>query len=135
MLCTSCQLLQSHLQRKTEKKFNIDAFSKMRSSETGIAATLHFPLLISAILAASPLMGTPHLVKDINPGLNGSFPHGLRNVGGQLYFIANDTTGAAVWSSDGTEIGTRRIASINDTGEPQSFTVSAGRYYFTQGSL
>ena len=36
--------------------------------------------------------GGTFLVKDINPGPNGSLPVALTNLGGTLYFAANDGT-------------------------------------------
>lgn len=56
------------------------------------------------------------LVKDINPGPDISFSPftaDLANVGGVLYFGANDGThGSELWKSDGTETGTRLVRDI-----------------------
>ena len=53
------------------------------------------------------------LVKDINPGSDGSIPRILTNVGGTLFFAANDGThGAELWKSDGTAAGTVMVKDI-----------------------
>jgi ELWxxDGT repeat protein len=61
--------------------------------------------------------GTPsgtRLLKDINPGADGSYPHGFARVGAELYFVAsNPQVGASLWKSDGTEVGTTMVANIN----------------------
>jgi ELWxxDGT repeat protein len=57
-----------------------------------------------------------HLLSDINPGTANSFPQHLTDVGGTLYFIANDGTkfnGLAfnqLWTSDGTPAGTHKVS-------------------------
>lgn len=47
------------------------------------------------------------LVKDINPGSNGSEIYNLQSLNGKLIFTAtDDTNGNELWTSDGTEAGT-----------------------------
>src|SRR5262249_27563073 len=54
------------------------------------------------------------LVKDINPGSNGSNPTSLTNVNGTLFFTANDGShGQELWKSDGTAAGTVMVKDIN----------------------
>jgi ELWxxDGT repeat protein len=54
------------------------------------------------------------LVDDINPGSNGSYPGGLTNVNGTLFFGANDGThGEQLLKSDGTSNGTVLVDDIN----------------------
>jgi ELWxxDGT repeat protein len=58
------------------------------------------------------------IVADIHPnipyGTRGSYPNNLSNVGGTLFFAANDgTNGVELWRSNGTAGGTRQIAQIN----------------------
>lgn len=53
------------------------------------------------------------IVKDINDGPPDSSPSHLIDVGGILYFGANDgDTGTELWASDGTEAGTMLIKDI-----------------------
>ncbi len=54
------------------------------------------------------------MVKDINPGSNGSYPYGLTNVNGTLFFEANDGThGYNLWESNGSAAGTFMVKDIN----------------------
>ena len=56
---------------------------------------------------------TAVFVKDINPGISGSFPDNLTNVNGTLYFKANNgTNGYELWKSDGTAAGTVMVKDI-----------------------
>lgn len=53
------------------------------------------------------------LVKDINPGANGSYPTELTNVNGTLFFTADDGQhGNELWKSDGTAAGTVLVADV-----------------------
>jgi ELWxxDGT repeat protein len=53
------------------------------------------------------------LVKDINPGAASSSPGNLLNVGGTLFFTANDGVhGVELWKSDGTSAGTTMVADV-----------------------
>ena len=53
------------------------------------------------------------LVKDINPGPNGSSPGRMVDVGGVLYFAAFEPSGGTeLWRSDGTTAGTYRVKDI-----------------------
>jgi len=61
---------------------------------------------------------------------NGSSPRAFATVGNRLMFIADDSGGSAVWSSDGTESGTQRAGPM--TGEVGEAIASAGLYYFTR---
>ncbi len=74
------------------------------------------------------------LVKDINPGVFGSYLSGLTNVGGVLYFTAlSGNSGFELWKSDGTLQGTIEVADIDPNGSsyPQDLTNVGGRLFFT----
>ena len=49
------------------------------------------------------------LVKDINPGVLGSFPYLLIELNGTLYFAASSGVESGLWKSDGTEGGTVQV--------------------------
>jgi len=54
------------------------------------------------------------LVKDINPGGQGSTPAWLTDVNGMLFFFARtNATGMELWKSDGTAAGTILVKDIN----------------------
>jgi ELWxxDGT repeat protein len=76
------------------------------------------------------------MVKDIWPGLD-SRPYWLTDVGGTLYFQANDGThGEELWKSDGTEAGTVMVRDIRPgsvRSEPAWLTDVGGTVYFTAG--
>jgi len=79
------------------------------------------------------------LVKDIDPREYSSGskysgnPYWLTVMGDSLYFAAYDSSGNELWKSDGTRIGTTRIADIRE-GEsgsnPAEFTVLGDYMYF-----
>jgi len=89
--------------------------------------------------------GTPAgtmLVKDINPGPNGSISVGrtLSAIGGTLFFQAQDgLTGFELWKSDGTAAGTVLVKDINPgpaDGIPLSFVndmLAVGNTLFFRG--
>ena len=71
-------------------------------------------MLLGSLLEVSPHTPTALLnwtvrVKDIQPGSSGSNPRYLTDVGGTLFFSADDgISGVELWKSDGTEAGTVR---------------------------
>jgi ELWxxDGT repeat protein/VCBS repeat-containing protein len=79
------------------------------------------------------------LVDDITPGNSGSSPTELTNVGGTLYFIANDGTNfPGIWKTDGTVPGTIEVATGTNGGynpfafiAPQAPSTTANNDAFT----
>ena len=84
-----------------------------------------------------------NLLKDINPGSDGSYPSNPFEFNGKLYFAADDgsETGNELWVSDGTSEGTQLVADINPnrissypdyyTGSnPDNFVEFNGKLYF-----
>ena len=58
--------------------------------------------------------GGTQLVKDINPGTNGSSSQGFTALGNELVFEAfNATNGFELWVTDGTTAGTQLLKDIN----------------------
>jgi len=49
---------------------------------------------------------------DIRPGPLGSNPRRLRDLGTRVRFIANDGSGKAIWRTDGTISGTRKVRPV-----------------------
>jgi len=80
------------------------------------------------------------LVKDIWGGSSGSHPRWITNLNGTLYFAASDGTpgpfgnsGAELWKSDGTAVGTVRVKDIwpgSGSGAPSHLVVHDGLLYF-----
>jgi ELWxxDGT repeat protein len=76
-------------------------------------------------------------VKDIRAGSGSSLEFGVftrpTNVGGTLYFSANDgSSGFELWKSDGTEAGTVLVEDLTgDSGgaDPREITLVGGRLY------
>lgn len=66
------------------------------------------------------------LLKDINPGLNSSYPVSFLNWNDRVYFAADDGNGYALWSTDGTEVGTQfelAVDNVQDLEFSSRFTV------------
>jgi ELWxxDGT repeat protein/cysteine-rich repeat protein len=56
----------------------------------------------------------PYLVKDVNPGPGDGDPYYLTAIGNLLFFHAHrPDTGLELWTSDGTEAGTRLVRDLN----------------------
>jgi ELWxxDGT repeat protein len=74
------------------------------------------------------------LVRDIRPGSASSNPNNLLNVGGTLFFSADDgTSGTELWTSDGTEAGTLQVLDIfpgASGSNPSWFAAVDGVLYF-----
>ncbi len=80
--------------------------------------------------------GKISLLKDINPGQNGSSPIGFTALNGKLYFTAfNASNGAALWVTDGTTEGTQMVADVSPSTSnlhPAGLTLSkSGFLYFS----
>lgn len=82
--------------------------------------------------------GTPAgttLVKDVWPGPSGGLQNtaGLVEMGGAIYFTADDGTGSwhEVWRSDGTAEGTVRLSTIPSSSSPDNLTPVGGTLFFT----
>jgi ELWxxDGT repeat protein len=81
--------------------------------------------------------GTVHLVRDINTIRlpQSSYPTALGTLGGKLLFGATDSTGAALWTTDGSAGGTyllRRLPGIGIVGNSgwNNFLSAGSRAYF-----
>ncbi|MGK2862416.1 MAG: ELWxxDGT repeat protein, partial [Chitinophagaceae bacterium] len=80
------------------------------------------------------------MVKDIRPGINGSYPYSLFVYKNNVYFGAHDGLGLnyQTWKSDGTEKGTIKLKNItpafydyNYTPDVPIFCVSNNKLFFT----
>jgi trimeric autotransporter adhesin len=87
------------------------------------------------------------IVKDIYPGLNGSFPQYFAEFNGTLFFAATDVNGSELWKTDGSTAGTVMVKNINPSGSGFSIPNSLqalpfeivwtnnGYFYFIANSL
>ena len=89
--------------------------------------------LSSATALAAP--AEPYLVKDINPGSDGSSPEMFTSLGGTVYFNAyEDSLGHELWKSDGTPGGTSLVKDIypgDDDSSPENLINVGGTLYFS----
>ena len=77
------------------------------------------------------------LVKDLVPGLDsGSYPTGLTNFNGTLYFTATDplTSQSRLWKSDGTAAGTVVVDPVQAASPSQLTVVNNTLYFVAQRS-
>lgn len=66
---------------------------------------------------ASDTASSVRMVKDVTPGLAGSYPANIINVNGTVFFTTGPAGGdAALWKTDGTTNGTRLVRDINPGG-------------------
>jgi ELWxxDGT repeat protein len=83
------------------------------------------------------MAGTVQLVRDINTTIipASSFPQSLGTVGGKMLFGATDSTGAGLWSTDGTAAGTQLLQRLNGIGveghspQPNFLPNGTGAYF------
>ncbi|HEX9944746.1 MAG TPA: ELWxxDGT repeat protein [Thermoanaerobaculia bacterium] len=81
--------------------------------------------------------GTPAgtgILKDIEPGRDGSEPHGLTAWSGKLYFIATGGGETGLWSTDGTPEGTQLLIEVYEDGYfyYSALMPTPSRLFFTQ---
>jgi ELWxxDGT repeat protein len=101
-----------------------------------LVLALLLPLLARPANAADPV---PTMVKDINPGNEGSFPTmpllpEITAVGDKVFLVADDgSNGTELWVSDGTETGTYMVKDINSgsgNSSPEKLTAVGDKLYF-----
>ena len=96
----------------------------------------HRKLRVERLEDRAMLAGDLELVRDINtaPAASGSDPSSFVEVGGTLYFSANNGgTGIELWKSNGTEAGTLLVEDIRPGffgAGPRSLTNVGGTLYF-----
>jgi ELWxxDGT repeat protein len=80
--------------------------------------------------------GAVSLVKDIDPGSDGSNPNYLTPLGGKLYFVARDAQSYSIWKSDGSDPGTVKInLGPNVTSKPDSLAAVGSTVFFSAKDL
>ncbi len=105
------------------------------------AVPLLFPLLLVVVSlapgparAAAPCVAMPTLTKDVSPGASGSGIPETVEMNRTLFFAANDgVSGAELWKSDGTPVGTELVKAIRPGATEASLhelTTVDGRLYF-----
>ncbi|MCP3141933.1 ELWxxDGT repeat protein [Pyxidicoccus xibeiensis] len=72
------------------------------------------------------------LVRDINPGPDGSYIDSFAELDGTLFFTAYDAVnGTSLWRSDGTGAGTVLVMAQGSTGGVNELAVMGGALYFS----
>ncbi len=83
------------------------------------------------LYVANDPLSAPVLVKDLNPGPQGSLLSGMTRVGNRLFFTAYDGTNTHLYVSDGTSAGTVPIPGQSAPGTNGAYgLVAAGRRLF-----
>lgn len=111
--------------------------ARRRRSRLGaplVGSVLIAALFVGYLVAAgqSATADPARLVRDINPGESSSNPYNLVEMGGRLFFVADDGSyGRELWASDGTTAGTVRLTDI----APSSASANPSELTSVQGSL
>ncbi len=118
-----------------------DSWPGVASSFTRVGSTLFFMAYSNAhgyeLWKTDGSLAGSVLVRDINPGPDGSTPLGQIDFNGELVFRADDGLPASnhreLWRSDGTTNGTTILEDLNPTGEgyPADFVILNGALLFT----
>src|SRR5215468_7700827 len=116
---------------------DITPLDSFPTSFTQVGATTFFSASDASGTELWKSDGTPSgtvLVKDINPGANGSNPGVLANVNGTLFFEAfTNANGSELWKSDGTAAGTVLVKDIvagADSSLPTELTAVGSTLFF-----
>ncbi len=76
-----------------------------------------------------------YMVKDIQPGPNGSYAGSFIGINGEIFFTAdNGVTRDELWRSDGTESGTTLFFEFNPgigDGNPRGYQIAGSRVFLT----
>jgi ELWxxDGT repeat protein len=104
------------------------------ATRTGVLIAIALGALAAGALPAQAAQRTRvSLLKDIDPGRDGSFPNRFGRLGNSVYFSAySPSTGEELWRTDGTRRGTEVVADIvpGPQGSVPRGMQSNGRYVF-----
>jgi ELWxxDGT repeat protein len=97
--------------------------------------TLALALLLVAAIPARAAAFPAITVIETSSGTASFNPYPFTAFDGYIYFSADDgTSGRELWRTNGTTLGTTRVADINsgpDSSDPSEFTVFDGHLYFS----
>ncbi len=103
--------------------------TQLRLATAAAIASLVLLAVAAPVGAAAP----PNLLRDIN-ATGSSNPHGLTQVGGTVFFAADDGIhGGELWRTDGTAAGTVMVKDIRPgrrSSKPTDLTAVAGTLFF-----
>ena len=100
-----------------------------------LAATAAISLSTGGASAEAATLFDAQLVSDVNTNRVGSEPNRFVNIGGTIYFTADDpVSGRELWRTDGTAVGTTLVADIRPgpgSSYPSTLTNVGGTLFFT----
>ena len=123
--------------------YNQYVVSDLVSSGNKLYFSIPSPANGQELWVSDGTLGGTTLIRDINPGINSSYPQDITPINGSVYFSAdNGSNGRELWKSDGTAIGTQMVSNINpevtvlgqtliQSSNPQNITAVGNTVYFS----
>jgi ELWxxDGT repeat protein len=130
-------------QNVTTIAYNQYVVSDLVSSGNKLYFSIPSPANWKELWVSDGTLGGTTLIRDINPGINSSYPQDITPINGLVYFSAdNGSNGRELWKSDGTAIGTQMVSNINpevtvlgqtliQSSNPQNITAVGNTVYFS----
>ena len=85
---------------------------RQKNNRAGSSRSLTFAPRLECLESRCLLSGVPRLVSDINTTPQFSQAQPIIVIGDSAYFLASDGKASFLWTTDGTDVGTRRVKDI-----------------------